>query len=66
MIQIPANTVVDQVVLTHALDASFLWMQRDRDSRSPNYNFRELVGLDIRLQAHLRGLHLSVEAGLES
>ncbi len=54
------SAVVPHILYQHFEDASFLWMQRERAVRSPQYNLTKLARLDERLDAHLDGL---VEAG---
>ncbi|MGY4828972.1 TIGR02270 family protein [Sphaerotilaceae bacterium SBD11-9] len=51
------------VVDIHAGEAAFLWMQRDRAVRSPQFALRHLARLDRRVQAHLQGLRVAGAAG---
>ncbi len=57
------DAVVEDGVLGHAIDASFLWAQRERASIAPDYVLSELADIDRRLEANLERL---VHAGAAS
>lgn len=53
------------VVAAHAQDAAFLWSRRQRAARASHYTLAHLDRLDARLLAHLRGLQVAGEVGLQ-
>src|SRR2546427_875603 len=55
--------VLDDILLQHAEEAAFLWMQRWRLVTAPHVSLSFLEGHDERLSAHLDGLELGGEAG---
>ncbi|MCZ2155274.1 MAG: TIGR02270 family protein, partial [Bryobacterales bacterium] len=54
--------VVDQ----HALEAAFLWSQRDHAVTAPNYSIHYLQKPDARCEAHLEGLRTAREHGWQA
>ena len=53
------------VVEEHADEAAFLWGLRDRAVNAPHYRLAQLALLDARLTAHLEGLRIAGETGLD-
>lgn len=51
--------LVPEVVEQHAVEASFLWSQRSRAIREPQYDLAGLMRLDERVEAHLDGLRIA-------
>lgn len=57
--------VIQPLVLRHAEDAAFYWMQRSANAHSPLLKFDRLMHFDRLLNAHLDGLRVAGEAGWE-
>jgi uncharacterized protein (TIGR02270 family) len=55
--------VNERVVAIHAEEASFLWVQRNRAIRAPNFNLRYLQKADERCEAHVDGLRVAGAPG---
>jgi uncharacterized protein (TIGR02270 family) len=60
-----AMSLILPVVEQHAEEAAFLWSTRDLAVGAPHYSLADLVHLDDRLDAHLDGLRVAGDAGLE-
>jgi uncharacterized protein (TIGR02270 family) len=58
-------TCIPEVLSRHAEEAAFLWLQRDRAVEEPQYTPRELAELDGRVEAHLDGLRVAGEDGIQ-
>ena len=55
--------VIPSIVAQHAEEASFLVGQRTAAVSAPHYSLKDLARLDLRLLAHLDGLHIAGEEG---
>ncbi len=64
MKMIPPDAFIEEVVYTHAVDAAFLYYQRQIASTAPNYQLSELAEIDNKIIAHLEGLHLAGQKAL--
>lgn len=69
--QIPPDTdatplVIQPLVLRHAEDAAFYWMQRNANAHSPLLKFDRLTHFDRLLNAHLDGLRVAGDVGWEN
>ncbi|RON13131.1 TIGR02270 family protein [Pseudomonas frederiksbergensis] len=53
------------VVTEHADEASFLWSTREQAALAPHYHLDQLALLDERVLAHLEGLRVAGETGLQ-
>lgn len=60
----PASVILP-LVMRHAEDAAFYWMQRDANAYSPLLRFDRLAHFDRLLDAHLDGLRVAGEPGWE-
>ena len=58
-------TINTEVVTQHAEDAAFLWLSWDRAIRAPNYNLKDLLRLDERVEANIDGLRVAGATGWE-
>jgi uncharacterized protein (TIGR02270 family) len=58
-------TTLPAVIDQHKDEASFLWLLRNRLTKAPHYGLDELARHDERIEAHLDGLRLAGETGLE-
>jgi uncharacterized protein (TIGR02270 family) len=61
----PSPLVVQPVVLRHAEDAAFYWLQRNARQHSPLMSFNRLQHFDRLLDAHLDGLRIAGDVGWE-
>src|SRR5580704_14912606 len=60
------SALINEVVVEqHAEEAAFLWTMRDRAVLAPNYALKDLERLDERVEAHLNGLRIAGQVGLE-
>lgn len=59
------SLVIQPIVLRHAEDVAFYWMQRDARKRSPLMSFTRLQHFDRLLEAHLDGLRVAGNVGWE-
>jgi uncharacterized protein (TIGR02270 family) len=59
------SPVLSGVLNQHAEDAAFLWLLRDRALAAPQFNLRDLAGLDGRVEAHVDGLRIAGDPGWE-
>jgi uncharacterized protein (TIGR02270 family) len=57
--------IVETVVAQHAEEAAFLWLLRDAACRQPHFRLKDLAKLDDRVEAHLDGLRVAGDEGLE-
>ncbi|MBI5017326.1 MAG: TIGR02270 family protein [Deltaproteobacteria bacterium] len=57
--------IIEKVIAQHAEEAAFLWLLRDAACREPHYRLKDLAKLDDRVEAHLDGLRIAGEEGLE-
>ncbi len=62
---LPRPAPLSGIVEQHAEEAAFLWILRDRAVDAPHYAPRHLARLEERLDAHLDGLRVAGEVGLE-
>src|SRR5918996_1498855 len=60
-----AVRIIPHVVEQHAEEAAFLWLLRDAAVDAPHYALRHLARLDERIEAHIDGLRVAGEPGLE-
>ncbi|WP_123416650.1 TIGR02270 family protein [Pseudomonas brassicacearum] len=60
------NTELSFLVDRHAEEASFLATLRDDALRAPHYDLDDLSDLDNRIDAHLDGLRIAGQTGLET
>jgi uncharacterized protein (TIGR02270 family) len=58
-----ADQVIDAIVLQHAEEASFLFVQRFAAIRSASVTLRQLASHDVRIESHVDGLRVAAEAG---
>lgn len=56
------RAVFEPVVREHADEAAFLWHRRAQAVDAPDYNLKDLVELDNRVDAHVDGLRLAGES----
>ncbi len=66
MSSLPRRAPLPAIVEQHAEEAAFLWLLRDRAVDAPHYAPRHLARLEERLEAHLDGLRVAGEVGLET
>jgi uncharacterized protein (TIGR02270 family) len=57
--------IVESVINQHAEESVFLWSLREQAVKAPNYTLSRLAELDDRVDAHLDGLLIAVDAGWE-
>jgi uncharacterized protein (TIGR02270 family) len=60
-----ANAIIPIIVEQHVEEAEFLWLQRDQAVRDPHYDLEDLSRHDDRLEAHIDGIRIAGDAGLE-
>ncbi|MCG6577010.1 TIGR02270 family protein [Pseudomonas sp. AF32] len=60
------NNSLFPIIEQHAEEASFLANLRDYALRAPHYDIEHLSALDNRLDAHLDGLRIAADDGLEA
>jgi uncharacterized protein (TIGR02270 family) len=61
----PIPPIIPEIVEQHAEEAAFLWRLRDAATDQPHYTLRSLADLEERVEAHLDGLRVAGEAGVE-
>ncbi len=61
--EMPIGEIIQPLVMRHAEDAAFYWMQRDANATSPLIRFDRLRHFDRLLNAHLDGLRVAGEPG---
>ena len=54
---------IPEIVDQHAEEAAFLWHLRDVATASPHYRLRDLIELDLRVEAHADGLRVAGDFG---
>jgi uncharacterized protein (TIGR02270 family) len=59
------SAIIPSIIEQHAEEAAFLWLLRDAAVDAPHYARRHLARLDERLEAHIDGLRVAGEAGIE-
>ena len=60
-----SSLVNEDVVIQHADNAAFLWLQRDAAVLAPHYSLKDLTDLDERVEANLDGLKIAGVRGWE-
>ncbi len=55
--------MLEVITEQHAEEAAFLWLLRDSATSEPHYDLADLAELDMRVEAHLRGLRVAGEQG---
>ena len=67
------SATISPIIIEHAEEASFVWLQRTYTIYAPNYSPQQFAELDERLEAHIDGLRVAgdegwqlVEAALEN
>jgi uncharacterized protein (TIGR02270 family) len=60
-----ASAIIAEIVEEHADEAAFLFRIRDAAATAPHYDRARLGEVDERLEAHLDGLRIAGEKGLE-
>jgi len=61
---VPHN-IIPEIIDQHAEEAAFLWGLRRTAVAAPHYNLQDLADLDERVEAHIDGLRIAGEYGLE-
>ena len=51
--------IIEKVIIEHAEESIFLWLQRMSAVYAPNYSVNQLADLDERLAAHIDGLRVA-------
>ncbi len=59
------SQIIPEIVSQHAEEAAFLWLLRDRALGAPHYSLAHLTNLDGRIEAHLDGLRIAGDEGIE-
>jgi uncharacterized protein (TIGR02270 family) len=57
--------IVPAIVDQHAEEAAFLWLLRDGAIREPHFALKDIIKLESRVEAHLDGLRIAGDAGLQ-
>jgi uncharacterized protein (TIGR02270 family) len=57
--------MIPEIVEQHAAEAAFLWCLRDAATDQPHLRLRNLADLEQRVEAHLDGLRVAGDAGVE-
>jgi uncharacterized protein (TIGR02270 family) len=57
--------IIPEIIDQHAEEAAFLWGLRRTAVGAPHYNLKDLADLDERVEAHIDGLRIAGEYGLE-
>ncbi len=61
----PTPSIIARIVEQHAEEAAFLWCLRDGATDQPQYTLRQLAQLEERLEAHIDGLRVAGDPGVE-
>jgi uncharacterized protein (TIGR02270 family) len=59
------HSIIPDIIDQHAEEAAFLWNLRHTAVSAPHYNLQDLADLDERVEAHIDGLRIAGEYGLE-